>query len=120
MPAQPPKQPTRRKQIYSTRLLENLQGLSDHMIRANRQQIEIDALLRDEERARSSGALVDTKELSAREIALFERLQRRHRDVMRHEVEHFRTGQPYASFLKYFYVRGPPEPDIRDFGHCKI
>jgi hypothetical protein len=103
----PPGQPTQQKQIYSTRLLENLQRRSDHKARAIRQQIEIDALLKDEDRARSSGALVDSRGLTAREMALFERLQRRHRDLMRHEMEHFQTGQPYASFPQYFYVRGP-------------
>ena len=88
-------------------MLENLQRRSDHETRASRQQIEINALLRDEARAKSSGALVDARGLTAREIALFERLQRRHRDVMRHEMEHYQTGQPHASFPQYFYVRGP-------------
>jgi hypothetical protein len=106
-PTQPPSRPSRPKQIYSTRLLEDLQGQSDHKIRASQQQIEIDALLRDEDRARVSGALVDARGLTVREIALYERLQRRHREVMRHEMEHFQTGQPYASFPQYFYVRGP-------------
>jgi len=88
-------------------LLENLQRQSDHKTRASRQQIEIDALLRDEDRARSSGTLVDARGLTVREIALFGRLQRRRRDVMRHEMECFQSGQPYASFPQYFYVRGP-------------
>ena len=50
---------------------------------------------------------MDARGLTVREIALFGRLQRRRRDVMRHEMERFRTGQPYASFPQYFYVRGP-------------
>ena len=50
---------------------------------------------------------MDTRVLTVREIAWFGRLQRRRRDVMRHEMERFQTGQPYASFLQYFYVRGP-------------
>ena len=95
------------EKISSTRLLENLQRQSDHKTRASRQQIEIDALLRDEDRARSSGTLVDARGLTVREIALFGRLQRRRRDVMRHEMECFQSGQPYASFPQYFYVRGP-------------
>jgi len=106
-PTNPSNKPTRREQRYSTRLLEDLQRHSDHETRANRQQIEIDALLRAEDRARISGAPVDARGLTAREIALFERLQRRHRDVIRHEMAHFQTGQPYASFPRYFYVRGP-------------
>jgi hypothetical protein len=38
---------------------------------------------------------------------LLEQLQRRDREVKRHEMEHFQTGQPYASFPQYFYVTGP-------------
>jgi hypothetical protein len=106
-PTQPPEQTTRRKRIYSTRLLKNLQSRSDHKTRASRQQIKIDSLLRDVDRARNSGALVDARGLTVREISLFERLQPCRRDVMRHEMEHFQTGQPYASFPQYFYVRGP-------------
>jgi len=106
-PAQPSNKPTRRENLYSTRLLDDLQRQSDHETRANRQQIEIDALLRDEDCARISGTPVDARGLTAREIALFERLQHRHRDVIRHEMAHFQTGQPYASFPQYFYVRGP-------------
>lgn len=50
---------------------------------------------------------MDARGPPVREIALFGRLQRHRRDVMRHEIERFQTGQPYASFPQYFYVRGP-------------
>tara|TARA_Y100001936_G_scaffold247633_1_gene293841 strand:- start:29787 stop:30572 length:786 start_codon:yes stop_codon:yes gene_type:complete len=92
---------------YNTHLLDHLQNGADHQSRAHRQQIEIDSILRDEARAKKSGAAVDTRGLTAREIALMEQLQRRHREVTRHEMDHFRTGQPYASFPQYYYVRGP-------------
>ncbi|NKB20617.1 MAG: hypothetical protein GKS01_08970 [Alphaproteobacteria bacterium] len=107
LPFPPLQQPIPKKQTYSTRLLDDLQGHSEHQNRVNRQQIEIDALLRDEARAKSSGAAVDSRGLTVREIALLEQLQRRHREVMSHEMEHFQTGQPFASFPQYFYVKGP-------------
>jgi len=106
----PPEQPGRsipRNQIYNTRILENLQGRSEHESRANRQQIRINAILRDEARAKSDGAPTDARGLTVREIALLGQLQRRDREVKRHEMEHFQTGQPYASFPQYFYVTGP-------------
>ncbi len=106
-PSKHPHLSTPEERIYSTRGLEELQGQSDHERRADRQQIEIDGILRDEARAKKNGASVDSRGLTAHEIALLEQLQRRDREVRRHEMEHFQNGQPYASFPQYFYVTGP-------------
>ena len=106
-PLRQPQSSTPFGQIYSTRGLDELQGHSDHERRAYRQQIEIDGILRDEARAKKNGASVDTRGLTVREIALLEQLQRRDREVRRHEMAHFQNGQPYAQFPQYFYVTGP-------------